>query len=86
MTVDTSDDNKLDLGSRSAHETALVSSDGAVWIALSPAWYDLASWVWWFFSPGDRRAFVVLHTESGAKVRTRAIRIARKHIKLRGKL
>jgi len=76
--------NALDLGSRSAHETALIAKDGSVWVAVSPAWWDLASWLWWWFSPADRRAIVILYTANEVAVRVRALRIARKSIALRG--
>lgn len=66
---------------RSQHGTALLCSDGTVWVSVAPSWWDVATWLWWWLAPSDRKAWVVLRTGK-ASVRSRAIRVARKHVRL----
>lgn len=66
-----------------AHSTALVAADDSVWVSLSPRWWDLASWLWWWLCPSDRRAWVILTNGQGVRIRTRAIRVARRYVRIR---
>jgi hypothetical protein len=65
------------------HGTALIASDDSIWIAINPKWWDLATFLWWWFCPYDRKAWVVLNTTQGRTVRTKAIRVATKHVRIR---
>jgi hypothetical protein len=78
------DEKALDLGSRAAFETALIARDGSVWIPVSTSSWNLAARIWWWFSPADRRAVVVLYTHGGVGVKVPAIRIAKKSVNIRG--
>ena len=72
------------LDAREHHGTALVAADDSVWVAVAPSWYDLATWLWWFFCPSDKRAHAILNTASGKQVRVRVMRVAHRHVKFRG--
>lgn len=61
--------------------TALIAEDGSVWIAVNPPPYDLATWIWWWLCPSSRKARIKLNTTNGI-VSTRAIKIARRHVRL----
>jgi hypothetical protein len=71
-----------------AYGTALIAQDDSVWVVIEPKWWDVASWIWWWLCPSDRRASVTLHchNSSGGVVRIhgRALRIARTHVRVRG--
>jgi hypothetical protein len=68
--------------------TALIASDDSVWITVSPKWWDLATWFWWWLCPADQKAVMKLHRADGAGgsvlVRTRAVRMARRHVRVGG--
>ena len=66
------------------HGTALIDGEDSVWITLAPRVYDLATWFWWWLAPADKKAWVTLNTSDGRKVRSRAIRVARRHVRIRG--
>lgn len=72
----------VSLSAHEQHGTGLIASDDSVWISVSPRWWDLATWLWWWLCPSDRKAWVILSTDSG-RVRTRAIRVARTHVRIR---
>lgn len=62
------------------HGTAIISADDSVWIAVAPKKWDMASWFWWWLCPSDKKAMVILKNKDGSEVRTKAIRIAKKHV------
>ena len=64
------------------HGTALIAPDDTVWIAYCPRPWDLASILWWFFCPSDKKGFVTLTLRDNRRVRTKAIRVARRHVKI----
>jgi hypothetical protein len=72
----------VELDARTAHETALVARDGTVWIAIAPAWWDLATWLWWWLCPLSKKAWVTLTTNDKRKIRSRAVRVARSYVLL----
>lgn len=72
------------LDAREHHGTALLDADDAVWVAIAPQWWDLATWAWWFLCPFDKRAFAILNTDSKRRVRVRVIRVAKRHVRFRG--
>lgn len=63
--------------------TALLASDDSIWIAVHLRWWDVATALWWWLTPTDKKAYVILHTTAGRRVRTRAIRVARRHVRIR---
>ncbi len=70
----------IELDARSAHETALVAKDGTVWVAISPAWWDLATWLWWWLCPLHKRSFVTITTNDRRRIRSRAVRVAKSYV------
>jgi len=65
------------------HGTALQDKTGAVYITVAPKRWDLATWLWWWLAPWDQRVWVTLNTTRGQRVRTRAVRIARRIVAVR---
>ena len=72
----------IGIDARAQHGTALVAIDDSVWVAVCPAWWDFASRLWWWLAPADRKAWVVLAVADGTHVRTRAIRISSRHVRI----
>lgn len=70
-----------------AYGTALIADDDSVWIAVRARWWDLATWIWWWLSPFDRKAIVVLRVGDGiggiTKVRARAVRVSKRYVRVR---
>lgn len=67
-----------------ARDLALIGSDDSVWLVVPLRWWDLSVLVWWLFAPLDRKARVTLTMGGGQKVRFRAIRVASRHVRVRG--
>jgi hypothetical protein len=68
--------------------TALIAQDESVWIAINPKWWDLASWVWWWFCPRSRSARVLIRSRDSSggivNVRSKAICVARNYARVNG--
>lgn len=62
---------------------ALIDRDGRVWRTFARPWWDIASWLWWWLSPGEKK-WVVVRRVDRTKVRVRAVRLARKHVRVGG--
>jgi hypothetical protein len=60
---------------------ALIDIEGGVWRTFARPWWHLASWLWWFLFPGDKK-MVQVRQEGGKKVRIRAVRVATKHVRV----
>jgi hypothetical protein len=70
------------------HGTALLAADDSIWVVFNPPWYDLATWIWWWMCPSERRAKVTLTThddEDNVKGKFRAIHIADKYVRIKGR-
>jgi len=65
-------------------DLALVAADNAVWLVVPLRWWDLATIFWWLLMPSDKRASVKLTMTDGAKVNFRAVRVATRHVRIRG--
>ena len=70
-----------------SYGTAMIADDDSVWVSIQPKWWDLATWVWWWFCPSDRKAAVTIRVADGVGgadlVRTRAVRIAKKYVRVK---
>lgn len=65
-----------------AKDLALISADNSVWIVVYLHWWDLATWLWWFLTPYDARSIIRLSLTNGQTVRTMAVRVASRYIKI----
>lgn len=65
-------------------DLALVGADDSVWLVVPLRWWDLATLVWWLFCPADRKAKVKLTMVGDQKVSFRAVRVASRHVRVRG--
>lgn len=72
---------KFDAGEH--HGTALIAGDDTVWVAVHARWWDIATLLFWWLAPTDRKAWATLTTAQGEKVRARVYRIASKHVRIR---
>lgn len=72
------------LDAKEAHGTALIAQDDTVWVAIHMRWWDLSTIMWWWLCPSDRKGFAYLNLQDGRKVRTRVIRVAHRHVRIRG--
>src|SRR4051812_18989182 len=59
---------------------AIMDKTGAVWRTHSRPWWDVASWLWWFLSPGDKK-WVQVRQATG-KVRIRAVCVAKTTVQM----
>jgi hypothetical protein len=69
---------------KGARDLALISSDDSVWLVVPLRWWDLSTLLFWFFLPVDKKADIDIQTTSGEKVAVKAVRVAKRHIKVRG--
>ena len=66
-----------------ATDLALISADNAVWLVVPLRWWDLATLLWWFLTPIDKKAKAKLTLGDGMKVQVRLVRVATKHARVR---
>jgi hypothetical protein len=64
----------VEVRSAKAHRLTLIDKEGRVWLTFSRPWWDIASWFWWFLSPGAKR-WIILRRE-GKKTRVRAMKMS----------
>jgi hypothetical protein len=76
--------NFVQVDATEQHGTALIAKDDSVWVVLAPRAWDIATWLWWWLAPSDRKRWVTLNATDGGKIRARSIRVARRHVRIRG--
>lgn len=74
----------IEIETEHVKDLALIASDDAVWLVVPWRWWDFATLLWWAFCPQDRRAKVKLTLTSEEKVSFRAIRVAKRYVRVRG--
>lgn len=75
----------IELELEGVKDLALISrADDSIWLVVPIRWWDLATLIWWFFCPSDKRAKVRLTLHDGSKVSCRAMRVASRHVFIRG--
>jgi len=75
----------VDVTVEGTRDLALISSaDDSVWLVVPLRWWDLSTLLWWVFAPADRRSRVTLTMDGGEKVSFRAVRVASRHVRVRG--
>jgi hypothetical protein len=67
-------------------DLVLIASDDSVWLVVATRWWDLASLIWWWLCPADKRARVNLRMGAGIFVSAKAVRVATRHARVHGKL
>jgi hypothetical protein len=65
-------------------DMALIGHDDSIWLVVPLRWWDLATLAWWLFVPVDKKATVNLTLAEGKKVKCKAVRVATKHVRVRG--
>ena len=65
-------------------DLALIARNDSVWLVVPLRWWDFATLVWWLFAPADRKARVTLTLAGGERVSFRAVRVASRHVRVRG--
>lgn len=65
-------------------DLALIGADDSIWLVVPLRWWDLATLFWWFLCPKDKKATVRLTLVDGKKVSFRAVRVASRHVRVRG--
>jgi hypothetical protein len=71
-----------------AKDLALIDSADGVWVVVPihyTHWWDFATLLWWFFCPMDKKAVLKLHF-ADRSVCVRAVRVATRHVRLRGNM
>lgn len=69
-------------------DLALVGGDDSIWLVVPVRWWDFATLLFWLLIPADRKSSVTLSINDGPgvtkKVKFRAVRVATRHIRVRG--
>lgn len=73
---------QIEVDVEEARDLALIGSDDSVWVAVTHRWWDLATILWWWLLPSDRRAVIKLTVAGGRSVRIRAARMASRHVRV----
>jgi len=76
----------IELELEGLNDMALIGADDSIWLVVPLRWWDLATLIWWAFVPTDKKAAVMLTLAEGKKVKCKAVRVATKHIRVRGLL
>jgi hypothetical protein len=75
----------IELEVEGTKDLALISlAIDSVWLVVPLRWWDLSTLIWWFFAPADKKARVRLTLHGGEKVSFPAIRVASRHVHVRG--
>jgi hypothetical protein len=67
-------------------DLALIASDDSVWLVTPLRWWDFATVIWWLLVPSDKRARVRLSLGDERVLSVKAVRVATKYVRLRGRL
>lgn len=71
----------VDVDARPVNGLALIDGQGRVWRTFSRPWWDIASWLWWWLTPGDK-CWVQVRRADESKVRVRAAMLATNHVRV----
>lgn len=61
------------------HPCFLIREDGSVWAVLLVRWWDIATWLWWWLCPSDKKSVICMRLSDGLSLRCPARRIATKY-------
>jgi hypothetical protein len=71
----------VDMDGMPVHGLALLGAGGDIWVTFYRPWWDVASWLWYWLSPG-KKAWTQVRKADNGKVCVRAVRVAKKHIRV----
>jgi hypothetical protein len=77
---------EIELDIEAVSDLALIASDDSVWLVVMMRWWDIATWLWWFLHPADKRARLKLTMKDERIVSVKAVRVATRHARLRGRV
>lgn len=75
---------EITLEMEGARDLALIANNDSVWLVVPLRWWDLSTFLWWFFMPWDKKARVKLSLTENKHVSCYAVRVASKHVRIRG--
>lgn len=61
----------------------LIVDDDSAWLIGSFRYWDIASWLWWWLTPWQHKAWATLTGSDGLKYRARAVLVANRHARIR---
>ena len=61
------------------HGLAIMTGD-EVWLTFGHPWWNLQAWLWYWLTPG-KKAWVQVNTRKNGRIRVRAVRLAKSHIR-----
>ncbi len=64
-----------------ADRLAIITMNDAVWLTFERPWWDIASWIWWWLSPG-KKAWLLLQPPCGRRFRIRAMKVAKSYVRV----
>jgi len=57
----------------------LIRDDMSVWVVAAIRWWDLATLIWWWLCPSDKRAIICMRLGADLELRVPAKRLAPKY-------
>lgn len=57
----------------------LIRDDRSVWVVAAIRWWDIATLLWWWLCPSDKKAVICMKLGSGLELRCPAKRLAPKY-------
>ena len=76
----------IEIEIESTKDLAFIASDDSVWLVVSSRWWDIATWLWWWLHPSDKRARLRLKLRDERVLSVMAVRVATRHVRLRGRV
>lgn len=64
-------------------DMVFIDDNDAVWLAKRVRWWDLATVLWWWLTPSDKKAKIKLTLRNGSTVNVHTVRVATKHARVR---
>ena len=75
----------IEVEAGSVKDLALIDGSDSIWLVTPLRWWDFATWLWWLFTPSDKRSTVTLTNRAGVKFKCKAVRVATRHVRVRWK-
>lgn len=72
----------LKLPESGTESLSFIAKDGSVWVVFYPEWWDIASLLWWWLTPKDKKAWIQVKRNGEGTIRARAVRVSRTHVRI----